>query len=178
MTEPLPDDARRPDPPLAGTEVETLLGFLEYQRATLAWKCSGLTDEQLHAHLAPTAITLGGLLMHLSRVEDYWFGAVAAAGPTLKPWAGMEWAAEWELSLTQSGAALHRQWSERVDHSRAIVAARLSESPDALSRTYPAWNGEGSASLRWVITHMIEEYARHNGHADLLRESIDGATGE
>lgn len=172
------DDRRRPDPPLAGNEVETLLGFLDFQRATLAWKCSDLTDEQLHAHLEPTVMTLGGLLMHLARVEDYWFGSVVAAGPTLQPWADMEWSAEWAASESMSGAELYDLWLARVRHSREVVAQRLAEDDDALARTYVAWDGEGEVSLRWVLVHMVEEYARHNGHADLLRESIDGATGE
>ena len=172
------DDFPRPDPPLAGSEVETLLGFLDFQRATLAWKCAGLSDDQLHAHLDPTAMTLGGLLMHLARVEDHWFGSVVAAGPALQPWADMEWSAEWAAAGSLTGAELHGLWRQRVEAARAVVAQRLAEDDDPLARTYPARDGEDAVSLRWVLVHMVEEYSRHNGHADLLRESIDGATGE
>lgn len=101
------DEHGRPDPPLDAGEVETLLGFLDLQRATLAWTCAGLDDAQLRARLPPTAMTLAGLLVHLARVEDTWFSEVVAEAPT-----------------------------------------------------------------------MVEEYARHNGHADLLREAVGGATGE
>jgi len=172
------DEYGRPEPPLASAEVATLLGFLDYQRATLEWKCRGVTDEQLRAALPPTAMTLGGLLKHLARVEDYWFTEVVGQQPKPEPWAGMEWAAEWQNAAADTGEDLRRLWAERVSRSRHAVAAELAADDTALGATYPAWDGQGHASLRWVLTHMIEEYARHNGHADLLRESIDGDTGE
>ncbi|MDT7536730.1 MAG: hypothetical protein QOI82_315 [Actinomycetota bacterium] len=172
------DEYGRPEPPVAGTEAETLLGFLDLQRATLAWKCHGLDDEQLRTPLAPTAITLAGLLKHLARVEDYWFGEVVAEQPTLEPWSSMPWAAEWQNHIEHSGAELRALWGDRVAASRQVVESALADCDDALGGTHPAWNGQGRPSLRWVLTHMIEEYARHNGHADLLRESIDGKTGE
>ncbi len=172
------DDDGRPQVPLAGNEVETLLGFLDYQRATLAWKCRGLDDSQLQAGLSSTALTLGGLLKHLARAEDYWFSEVVAEGATVEPWATMPWAAEWQNFTTQGGEELRQFWSSRVDASRRVVALRLEAGDAALGATHPAWEGQGRPSLRWVLVHMIEEYARHNGHADLLRESIDGETGE
>ena len=172
------DDYGRPEPPLAGGELETLLGFLDYQRATLEWKCRGLSDEQLRARLSPTDMTLGGLLKHLARVEDNWFSEVVAEGPRPQPWAELPWAAEWETAGAETGEELRRLWAERVEHSRQVVAAELEMSEDALDATHPAWGGQGHPSLRWVLVHMIEEYARHNGHADLLRQSIDGETGE
>lgn len=168
----------RPDSPLAAGEVETLLGFLAHQRATLGWKCSGLSQDQLRQRLHPTAITLAGLLMHLARVEDIWFAECVGEQPTPDHWRGMEWAAEWTLALQESSDDLWALWLKRIAASKDVVQARLDESPDALDRTYSAWDGEGTVSMRWVLTHMIEEYARHNGHADLLRESIDGETGE
>ncbi len=178
MSDDIAEERRRPDTPLADGEVETLLGFLEYQRATLEWKCSGLTDEQLRSRLAPTVMTLAGLLKHVARVEDYWFGEVVAEGPALEPWASMPWADEWANALADTGDDLRRQWADRMARSRQIVADRLAAGESALDTTYSAWDGEGRASLRWILTHMIEEYARHNGHADLLREAIDGETGE
>ncbi len=170
------DEFGRPEPPLAGDEVETLLGFLDYQRATLEWKCRGLTDAQLRARLHPTTMTLGGMLMHLARVEDGWFSEVVAEGPKVAPWAGMRWADEWQDAGARTGEELRRQWEERVEASRRVVADALAS--DGLDGTHPSWGGRAQVSLRWVLVHMIEEYARHNGHADLLREAIDGETGE
>ena len=169
-------ETERPDPPLDGSEVETLLGVLDYQRATFAWKCDGLSDEQLGKGLHPTAMTLGGMLQHLARVEDGWFSDVVAEGGPQEPWAGMAWAAEWEGFRASTGEALRRSWSDSVERSRQVVAAELAAG--GLDGTHPAWGGQGRPSLRWVLVHMIEEYARHNGHADLLREALDGETGE
>ena len=172
------DEFGRPEVPLSGSELETLLGFLDYQRATLEWKCRGLTDEQLRAGLPTTAMTLGGLLKHLARVEDQWFTEVVAEGVKSEPWASMPWAAEWQSAAEHTGEELRQLWADGVGASRLVVAARLEAGDSALSGTHPAWGGRGRPSLRWVLVHMIEEYARHNGHADLLRESLDGETGE
>jgi uncharacterized damage-inducible protein DinB len=178
MTDEAMQPPGRPEPPLAGNEIETLLGFLDYQRATFAWKCGGLTDEQLRAGLHPTSMTLGGMLKHLARVEDGWFTQVVAEGPLPEPWPSMPWSAEWEDAAAQTGDELRALWAERVEASRRVVAAQLEDGAAGLDGTHSAWNGQGFPSLRWVLVHMIEEYARHNGHADLLRESIDGETGE
>jgi len=172
------DEYGRPEPPLVGNEVETLLGFLDYQRATLAWKCAGLDDDQLRRALYPTSLNLAGMLKHLARVEDRWFSEVVAEAEPLEPWAGMPWAAEWESCAADSGEGLRQKWAARVEASRRVVATQLKADHHALDATHPAWRGQASPSLRWVLVHMIEEYARHNGHADLLRESIDGQTGE
>jgi uncharacterized damage-inducible protein DinB len=172
------DEHGRPLMPLAGEEAETLIGFLDYQRATLAWKCRDLSDEQLRATLPPTDMSLGGLLKHLARVEDHWFTETVAEEGRVEPWASMRWAAEWSNAAGDTGEELRQLWSTRVEASRAVVAGRLAAGNDALSGTHPAWGGQAEVSLRWVLVHMIEEYARHNGHADLLRQSIDGETGE
>lgn len=178
MADPETDENGRPEPRLSAGEVPTLLGFLDYQRATLEWKCSGLTDEQLRAGLPSTAMTLGGMLMHLARVEDYWFAEVVGEGGKIEPWASMSWAAEWQIAGQRAGDELRQLWTGRVEASRKTVEVRLAAGESALADTHPAWDGQGHPSLRWVLVHMIEEYARHNGHADLLREVIDGATGE
>ena len=180
MSDPEPgfDEHGRPDPPLAGDECTTLLGFLDYQRATLAWKCAGLDDDQLRHRLPSSALSLGGMLLHLARVEDNWFSQVVADQPNPEPWASMDWAAEWDVAADRTGDELRRTWADRVDASRQVVAAALEAGQAALDTTHSAWGGLGHPSLRWVLVHMIEEYARHNGHADLLREAIDGQTGE
>ncbi|HUZ37819.1 MAG TPA: DinB family protein [Streptosporangiaceae bacterium] len=177
------DDHGRPEPPLEADEAATLLGFLDYQRATLEWKCRRLSDEQLRIVLPPTSMTLGGMLKHLAYVEDYWFTEVVAGEPAPEPWASMDWEAdpdsEWRSSAGDPGDELRALWAERAGRSRAVVTAQLGQGQaTALAGTHPAWDGQGRVSLRWVLVHMIEEYARHNGHADLIRESIDGETGE
>ncbi len=170
---------------MAGGEVATLLGFLDFQRATLEWKCRGLDDDQLRHRQPPSTNSLGGLLRHLASVEDFWFTEVVAGAPVSEPWTEpipgsghtRNWG--WPGAGDFSGDELRALWSERVEHSRTVVADRLSaDGPAALDRTHAAWGGQGFPSLRWVLVHMVEEYARHNGHADVLRESIDGATGE
>jgi uncharacterized damage-inducible protein DinB len=181
MSDETQTEMQDPSPNTAATEGEaaTLSAFLDYQRMTLEWKCSGLDDAQLATRLPTSALSLGGMLRHLSRVEDYWFGEVAARGTdSLPPWSWMEWAQEWDDAATIPGDDLRRTWDERVANSQAVVDARLAEGTAALDERFPAWDGNGTVTLRWILVHMIEEYARHNGHADVLREAIDGATGE
>ena len=169
----------RPDTAATEGEIATLVAFLDYQRMTLEWKCSRLDDAALAVRLPTSALSLGGLLRHLSRVEDYWFGEVAArAEASLEPWASMEWADEWDDAAGIPGDELRRTWDERVAASQAVVSAGVAEGPAALDERFPAWGGHGTVTLRWILVHMVEEYARHNGHADLLREAIDGETGE
>ena len=172
------DEHGRPEPPFDSDEITTLLGFLDYQRATLAWKTDGLDDDQLRFAFPTSALSLGGMLKHLARVEDNWFGEVVAEAPELEPWHTMKWAAEWQNAADHSGDELRQLWTDRVEASRQVVAAALEADERALATTHPAWGGQGHPSLRWILVHMIEEYARHNGHADLLREAIDGETGE
>jgi uncharacterized damage-inducible protein DinB len=187
MAEVMADESGRREPPHEGGEVATLLGFLDYQRATLEWKCRGLSDEQLRAALRPSSMTLGGLLKHLACVEDSWFTEVVAGEPLPEPWASVDFQADpewtWHSAASDSGEYVRALWTERVNRSRAVVQAQLSMGEEAaLSETHAGvpddpWGGQDRVSLRWVLVHMIEEYARHAGHADLIRESIDGQTG-
>jgi uncharacterized damage-inducible protein DinB len=175
------DDVGRPEPPVAANEVETLLGYLDYQRSTLEWKTRGLTREQLSVTIAASTMTLGGLLKHMAFVERYWFAKRLHGQPMGEPWGGVDWKAEpdweWTSSLHDEPAALRDLWQRCCDESRTIVGDALrSGSLDTLCVT--PWPNGDSPSLRWVLVHMIEEYARHNGHADLLREFVDGETGE
>lgn len=178
------DEYGRPQPPRAGDEIDTLLGFLDFQRATLEWKCAGLDAAGLAASIAPTSMTLGGLLKHMALVEDGWFSRVLHGNPRNPPWDGIDWTAnpdwEWESAAGDSPDALRDLWQESVMRSRRLVA-------QALADPTPGTQGLGTmarrtdfepVSLRWIVCHMIEEYARHNGHADLLREAVDGQTGE
>lgn len=179
------DERGRPEPAFAAGEAGTLLGFLEFQRATFRWRTQGLTDEQLRRTVDghPSPMTLGGMLKHLSFVEFFWFEVTALGKPTSQPWVDVDWDADpdWDWhSADQDGAEdLRALWEESVATSQGIVTDLLGEDPAAgLAGTHPAWGGAADVSLRWIIVHMIEEYARHNGHADLLREQIDGQTGE
>jgi Protein of unknown function (DUF664) len=167
-------------PPAAGDETATLLGSLERQRAIFAWKCGGLDAAGLGATLGPSSMTLGGLLKHLALVEDEYFShrlPGRAAGP---PWDTVDWDAdpdwEWHSAAGDSPAQLITLWQDSVARSRVAVAEALADGGlDELAR---AWPHPEPASLRRILIDVIEEYSRHIGHADLLRESVDGLIGE
>lgn len=172
----------RTDPPLQGDETTTLLAFLQYHRDTLRQKTAGLTARQLDTTLPPSAMTLGGMLKHLALVEDNWFQEVLLGRAMPEPWASADWEddADWDWHSARDDDPLTiftllEQAQERSDIaiSEALIAAGL----DTVSMTPSRHTGE-QFSLRWILVHLIEEYARHNGHADLIRESIDGSTGE
>jgi len=175
------DDQGRPEPPPAAGEVATLLGFLEYQRATLAWKCAGLDAAALNTRIASSAITLGGLLKHLALVEDHWFGFHLHGRARSAPFGAVDWDVdpewEWRTAADDSPADLFALWAQAKDRARAAVTEALSAGGLEFLARRP-WRDGTAPSLRWILMHMIEEYARHNGHADLLREAIDGQTGE
>ena len=175
------DDQGRPEPPLAAGEAETLLGFLDYQRATLAWKCEGLGAADLRVTVAASAITLGWLLKHLAYIEDHWFSGWLFGAEPQPPWNTVDWSAdedwEWHSAAGDSPHELRTLWERSVSRSRELVASALPDGGlDRLS--VKRWPDGDAPSLRWILVHLIEEYARHNGHADLIRESIDGSTGE
>lgn len=179
--EPVVDEHGRPEPPQAADEITTLLAFLDYQRATFAWKCAGLDTSGLQASVGVSSMTLGGMLKHLAWVEDYWFSVRLHGHDPAAPWNGVDWDAgpdwEWHSAAEDTPEELHALWQHAVDRSRTRVSEALGDGGlDRLARK-PWPNGE-APSLRWILFHMIEEYARHNGHADLIRESVDGQTGE
>jgi uncharacterized damage-inducible protein DinB len=175
------DEQGRPEPPLAADEIATVLGFLEYQRATFAWKCEGLDAAGLRATVGASSMTLGGMLKHMAYVEQDWFSRWLHGRVRRHPWDAVDWKAdpdwEWHSAAEDSPEQLQTLWQDAVASSRVLVADALADGGlDRLAqRTWP----DGRApSLRWILCHMIEEYARHNGHADLIRESVDGLTGE
>jgi Protein of unknown function (DUF664) len=175
------DKHGRPEPPETADELDTLIGFLEYERATFAWKCGGLDSAGMQAKLGPSSMTLGGMMKHLALVEEGWFRYCLFDRPFEAPWDGVDFDAdpdwEWRTAADDSPEELFALWNKSVDESRVAVAQALAAGGlDQLARRV---GSDGSApSLRWIVCHMTEEYARHNGHADLLRESIDGTTGE
>jgi len=175
------DEHGRPEPPHAGDENSTLLGFLEYQRATLAWKCRGLDAAGLRATVGASSLTLGGMLKHLAWVEDYWFSRRLHRRDAAPPWDTVDWDVDpnWDFhsAAQDSPEQLNAIWREAVARSRSRIAEALVEGGLSMSAARP-WSDGRAPSLRWIVVHMIEEYARHNGHADLIRESVDGETGE
>jgi uncharacterized damage-inducible protein DinB len=173
----------RVDPPLATDEVTMLRAFLDYHRDTLRRKTAGLTSEQLSATHPPSSMTLGGMLKHLALVEDSWFSVVLLGNEDAEPWRSVDWDAdrdwEWHTAADDDPAWLRNLFDESVEAAdRCIDVALADGGVDRLSARESRHEGESHFSLRWILLHMIEEYARHNGHADLIRESIDGETGE
>ncbi len=170
-----------PEPPVAGDEAATLLGSLERQRATFAWKCSGLDAAGLRATHAPSSMTLGGLLKHLALVEDNYFSRKLLGRELGPPWDAVDWEAdpdwEWHSAADDTPEELLALWHAAVERSRAAVAEMLADGGlGQLSRR--PWPDGGAPSMRRVLVDLIEEYARHTGHADLIRESVDGLVGE
>lgn len=171
----------RVGPPPAGDEAATLLGFLNYQRDTLRWKCAGLTAEQLSARVMPSTLTLGGLLKHLATVEAGWLNQFFAGGVVKPSWFDDLDRDDPDWSLTSAAGAAPEQLFAWFDESIAVsdqVIETALAGPDGLGALSEEQEDGQRISLRWIICHLIEEYARHNGHADLIRESIDGETGE
>jgi uncharacterized damage-inducible protein DinB len=173
-------ETNRTEVPLAGTEQEIMLGWLDYHRDTLRWKTEGLDREQLARTLGPGSLTLGGLLKHMALVEDSWFTRSWAGKPMPEPWASVDWKADpdWELhsASEQSPEELRSLFEESVARSRALVGADADF--DALAPRGDHHEARRGLSLRWIVSHMVEEYARHNGHADLIREAVDGQVGD
>jgi uncharacterized damage-inducible protein DinB len=168
------DTIERLMPPLNADERTTLESWLDFHRATLARKCQGLDDEQAAAaSVPPSGFTLTGLVQHMAEVERNWFRRVLAgeqAPPIYDPQADPD-APDGGFDLA-AGATLRdalATWHEEIAHARENCADRTLADTGRFM--------EQDVSLRWIYVHMIEEYARHNGHADLVRECIDGTTG-
>jgi uncharacterized damage-inducible protein DinB len=167
-----------PDPPLAAPERDTLVSFLDYQRAVIIDKVGGLTKEQLATPRAPSEMSLLGIVAHLAIVEDSWFSDVFAGNGMREPWASIDWKADrdWEWHNVEAFDP-----DEVVEMYREAIAAsnRITADAASLDELSVETNRDGEHwSLRWILVHMIEETARHAGHADLFRESIDGETGD
>ncbi|MFC8449599.1 DinB family protein [Kitasatospora sp. NPDC057223] len=167
------DPIGRTEPSRVAGERESLTGFLDYQRETLEMKCAGLSAGQLRAQaVAPSGMSLLGLVRHLAEVERGWFrnGMNGEEAPSY--WGRLPDGGFAEFTVDEADPdEAFAVWREACARSRAIVDA--APSLDVLGHYE-----EDEFTLRYVLTHMIEEYARHNGHADLLRENIDGSTGE
>ena len=166
------------EPPETGTELDQLNSYLDHQRAAMLRKAEGLDREQLARVHPPSTLTLGGLLNHLALVEDSWFPVRFAGLPDDPLWAGIDWDADPEYEFRTAAEVepdeLRRRYERACARSREVVAA--ARDLEQLS-VRPRGNG-AHFQLRWVLLHLIEETARHAGHADLLREAIDGTVGE
>ncbi|MEU7369019.1 DinB family protein [Streptomyces hygroscopicus] len=163
----------RPEPPRTADERTSLEGWLDFHRATLALKCQGLDDAQLkEASAPPSGLTLLGLVRHMAEVERSWFRRVLAQEDAPPIWYSDE-DPDGDFRVTGEDTAkdCFAVWREEIARAKEAAAGRHLD--DVVARP-----GRGDYSLRWIYLHMIEEYARHNGHADLIRERIDGATGD
>jgi uncharacterized damage-inducible protein DinB len=160
----------RIDPPLAADERTTLAAYLDYHRATLLRKVAGLTDEQARWSPVPSGTSLFGLVSHLVTVERWWFAKVIAGLDVEFPWSEDDPDADFRGPDGATLADVVRAYENECARSRAILAAADLDTVVTGERA--------GRTVRYVVVHMIEETARHNGHADVLRELVDGATGE
>jgi len=160
----------RVDPPYEGDERTLLIAWLEFHRATLAIKCDGLTDDQLRTRsVPPSQLSLLGLVRHMAEVENNWFRFWLGGEGPLARWEGDE-----DFAVDGADVAeAFDYWRAECENARHVVARF-----DSLDDVGAGQTKGAGISLRWTLQHMIEEYARHNGHADLLREAIDGAVGQ
>jgi hypothetical protein len=169
------------EPPVAGTEAEHLVGALDRLRSTFRWKADGLETNGLQQRVGTSALSLGGLLKHLALVEDHQMTTRLTGEPIGDPWVAMGWDGthDWAFrsATSDSPAVLYRLFDDAVERSRlrlvlALDNGGLDQFADA------AWPDGRHPSLRRLICDLIEEYGRHTGHADLIREAVDGLVGE
>ena len=172
----------RVDPAVAADEATMVRAYLDHHRATLRIKTDGLTRVELNRTHPPSTMTLGGMLKHLALVEDYWFSVILLGNADAEYWRDVDWKTDedwdWHSAVDDTPEQLRTLFEEAVAASDVILDRVVPEHGlDLLSVRQDRRSGD-SFNLRWIMLHMIEEYARHNGHADLLREAIDGQTGE
>ncbi|QIX28406.1 DinB family protein [Nocardioides sp. JQ2195] len=169
------------EPPLAGTETDHLLGALDRLRATFRWKTDGLDAAGLAQRIPSSTLTLGGLLKHLAAVEYFYFSTRMTGGPMAGPWDPADWEGGDDWAFTSAAddapAQLYALWDGAVERSRAAVASIL-EHGDMDQPVHMGTPDGARANLRRLVCDLVEEYGRHTGHADLLREAVDGRVGE
>lgn len=164
---------QRTEPPYQGNEKDTLHGFLQFLRETIVAKCTGLSEEQMRLTPTVSSMNLLGMVKHLTIVERYWFQGVFLDADVDLPWSAEDPDGDWRTHEADiAAAALEAYIAECKISDQVMSEHELSE--------LAAWatSKDERRSLRWILVHMIEETARHAGHADILRESIDGSTGE
>ena len=169
------------EPPLAGTEAEQLIGALDRLRMTFRWKADDLDSAGLRTRIASSELTLGGLLKHLALIEDHYSTAKLTGASPGAPWDTADWDSDpnWEFhsAAGDTPQELYALYDAAVERSRARFAKAISDGGlDQLVHT--GWPDGRHISLRRLICDQIEEYGRHTGHADLIREAVDGRVGE
>jgi hypothetical protein len=168
------------EPPLAGTELEHLVGALDRLRTTFRWKTDDLDAAGLQTRVGASSLTLGGLLKHMAINEDFMFTRKLSGDPVGEPWESLwDGSDDWEFTSAADDAPeqLYAFWEDAVERSRPRLAAALDRG--GLDQLVHISSPEGEhASLRRLLCDLIEEYGRHTGHADLLREAVDGRVGE
>jgi hypothetical protein len=169
------------EPPLAGTDVTQVLGSLDRLRWTFRWKTADLDAVGLASRIGRSSLTLGGLLKHLAVQEDYLTTVKLRGEPMDEHWADNEWDDDndWEFTSAADDTpeVLYARYDGAVARSRARIEAAIAEG--GLDLEVHAHDDEGNhANLRRLVCDMVEEYGRHTGQADLLREAVDGRTGE
>ncbi|RMB61300.1 DinB family protein [Tessaracoccus antarcticus] len=168
------------EPPAAGSEADHLVGALDRLRWTFRWKCDGLDRDGLTASVGPSTLTLGGLLKHLAVCEDVIFSWKLAGEPPVAWLAAPEGSdEEWQFSVTDDDtpASLYAMWDDAVERSRARFTQALRDGGlDQLAHL--TFDDGEHVSMRRLVFDLVEEYGRHTGHADLLREAVDGRVGE
>lgn len=169
------------EPPIAGTEVEHIVGALDRLRTTFRWKADELDSAGLQTRIAASSLTLGGLLKHLAAQEDYAFTTKLTGDPMGAPWDATGWdgSNDWEFTSAADDTPeqLYALWDGAVERSRARLDAALAKG--GLDQLVHVSASDGRhASLRRLLCDLIEEYGRHTGHADLIREAADGRVGE
>jgi hypothetical protein len=169
------------EPPIAGTEVEQIIGALDRLRATFRWKAGHLDAAGLNTRIGASTLTLGGLLKHLAAAEDFHFTTKLRGEPMGAPWDATGWdgSNDWEFASAadDSPDELYALWDDAVERSRVRLDKALADG--GLDQLIHAATPEGEhANLRRLVCDLIEEYGRHTGHADLIRESVDGLVGE
>ncbi|MCP3937714.1 MAG: DinB family protein [Actinomycetia bacterium] len=151
-----------------------LVSFLDFYRASLLDRAFGLTDDQLQVALPPSTLTLSRLIGHMSGVEEFWFCEQFAGQPEPEDFAGLDWEADPDAEMSLAQTWTHERLVGRFDLAVGRTR-RVVDDAASLDQTAVITNRDGERqSLRWILVHMIEEYARHCGHADLIRQSIDG----
>jgi uncharacterized damage-inducible protein DinB len=168
MILPLPD--KQPHTPRVGDERELLTATVDYQRAVLLRKVGGLDEDELRRVMTTSGLTLLGLVKHLAYVERYWFQVVFAGRDADLPWSDADPDADWHPEPGETAPEIVALYVAESEVAREITAASELETMSA--------HTDVQVSMRWILLHMLEELARHLGHADLMREELDGATGD
>lgn len=167
----------RDDPPSAAPEKQMLESFLDWHRATVLCKIDGLSDEELRRPGTPSGVSLLGLVKHHAAVERWWFRRVFAGEDVPSLWTREDPDADWRIEPDETTEEILALYQDEVTRAQAITRrARLDDVARSPRPNMPL--EPPGLMLRWIMLHMIEETARHNGHADILREAIDGQTGE